>query len=85
MLRELDRNGRVIRDGGPLGAYSDSLLGNTSTYHPIRGVLLETEFIDIPAVDKLMNLNANHEAVKLNIINELGDALIDDIYQQPNP
>jgi|GEM_PF-5301711 len=69
--------------GQPLDVLSDPSLGNTQTYSPIRSVLLETEFIDVPLVDQLLNTNANHQQVRQAIIDALGDALLNDLQHNP--
>lgn len=69
--------------GQDLGVLNDSYLGNSGTYRPIRAVLLETEFIDVPAVDQLLNTNKNHQQVRWSIINALADALQDDLINNP--
>jgi N-acetylmuramoyl-L-alanine amidase len=46
-------------------------------------LLLETEFIDVLAVDQLLNTNANRQQVRQAIIDALGDALQDDLLHNP--
>ena len=69
--------------GQGLDVLSDPSLGNNENYHPIRAVLLETEFIDVLAVDQLLNTNGNHQQVRQAIIDALGDALQDDLLHNP--
>ena len=69
--------------GQGLDVLSDQSLGNNENYHPIRAVLLETEFIDVLAVDQLLNTNGNHQQVRQTIIDALGDALQDDLLHNP--
>ena len=52
-------------------------------YHPIRGTLAEVEFIDVPAVDALLNTGTNAGAVKTAIVNGMRDQIIEDLIQQP--
>jgi hypothetical protein len=60
-----------------------SHLGNTANYHPIRAALLETEFIDVAAVDQLLNTGPNAANVKQSVADGLRDAIIDDLKRQP--
>ncbi|HMG04594.1 MAG TPA: N-acetylmuramoyl-L-alanine amidase [Chthoniobacterales bacterium] len=69
--------------GQGLDALSDDSLGNNNDYHPTRAVLLETEFIDVPAVDQLLNTGPNHQQVRQAIINSVADALQDDLLHDP--
>jgi len=69
--------------GQGLDVLSDDSLENSNSYHPIRAALLETEFIDVLEVDKTLNTNANASQVKQDIIDDLGDALIDDLRNNP--
>ncbi len=69
--------------GLALDVLSDPFLGNSQNYHPTRALLLETEFIDVLAVDQLLNTNANRQQVRQAIIDALGDALQDDLLHNP--
>lgn len=69
--------------GQGLDVLSDPSLGNEENYHPTRAVLLETEFIDVLAVDQLLNTNPNHQEVRQTVINAVGDALQDDLLHNP--
>ena len=64
-----------------LGNYPD--VGNIKGYQPTRAVLLETEFIDVLAVDQLLNTNANHQQVRQAIIDAIADALQYDLLHNP--
>lgn len=66
-----------------LDVLSDPSLGNTATYQPCRAVLLEAEFIDVPAVDQLLNIGTNHQAVRQAAMNAAADALLRDLRVQP--
>ena len=81
---DVNTSNRGVKDGG-LGMTSDSAthLGNTANYHPIRAALLETEFIDVPAVDQLLNTGANAGNVKQAVVNGVRDAIVDDLKHQP--
>lgn len=69
--------------GQGLDVLSDDSLGNDQDYHPTRAVLLETEFIDVPAVDQLLNTGANHQQARQAIIDALAEALQDDLLHDP--
>lgn len=45
-----------------LGVLNDIALGNTVQSHPTRACLVEIEFMDVPAVDRLFRLKANEAA-----------------------
>jgi N-acetylmuramoyl-L-alanine amidase len=45
----------------------------------IRGCLLEVEFIDVAAVDELLNLNANADEVQKEIATAIARALLEDL------
>jgi N-acetylmuramoyl-L-alanine amidase len=77
------RNRGVKSDRG-LDVLSDPDLGNTTTFHPCRAVLLEVEFIDVTEVDQLLNTNANHETVRKSVMNAVADALLLDMRIQPS-
>lgn len=62
-----------------LDVLSDPSLGNTPTYTPCRAGLLEVEFIDVPAVDLLLNTDENHQNVRQSVMNAVADALLQDI------
>lgn len=63
---------------------SDNSYGNTATYHPIRGVIAEIEFIDIPSGDALLNTGSNAENVRRDLCSAVRDAVVRDIRVQPN-
>src|SRR5690606_2333764 len=73
---------RGTKEGG-WAVVSDTSLGNTAQYHPLRAILLELEFIDFQAVDDLLNNNENHEQVRQEIADAIGDALIEDLRHNP--
>lgn len=66
-----------------LAVLSDDSLGNSPSYHPIRSALLEVEFIDNQAVDALLNINENHERVRLDIATAIANAMIEDLWRSP--
>lgn len=64
---------------------SDDSYANEDDYHPVRGTIAEIEFIDVPAVDALLNTGANAGAVKTAVVNGMRDGILNDLIQQPAP
>lgn len=64
---------------------SDDSYANDDDYHPVRGTIAEIEFIDVPAVDALLNTGANAGAVKTAVVNGMKDSILNDLIQQPAP
>ena len=62
-----------------LGVLSDVSLGNTATNHPCRACLVEIEFIDVEAVDKLLNTNPEAPAVRGEVATAIAKAIVDDL------
>lgn len=62
-----------------LGVLSDRYLGNTKTKHGCRACLLEIEFIDVPAVDKLLNTGPNTRKVRKAIAAAIKDAILEEL------
>ena len=60
------------------GVLNDASLGNTSGGH-CRACLLEVEFLDVPAVDVLLNTGANATAVRSQIAKAIAAAIINDL------
>ena len=58
---------------------NDAALGNTAQNHPCRACLVEIEFIDVEAVDKLLVTNPNAQVVRAAIASAVARAIIDDI------
>ena len=69
---------RGVKDNQRIGTLNDSLLGNTSDYHPTRACLIEIEFIDHPKVDRLLN-GPKSEPLKEELAKVIAQALIDDL------
>ena len=64
-----------------LGVLNEASLGKKT-----RGCLLEVEFIDVPAVDTLLNLGPDSPQVRVDICRAIAGALLDDlIANQPAP
>ena len=62
-----------------LGVLEDGALGNTAAAHPCRAALLEIEFIDVVAVDRLLNTGANAATVRVEIANAIRDAILEEL------
>lgn len=60
------------------GILRDDSLGNTAGGH-CRACLLEVEFLDVAAVDVLLNSGPNATAVRSEIARAIADAIIDDL------
>ena len=60
------------------GVLNDASLGNTSGGH-CRACLLEVEFLDVPAVDVLLNTGPNATAVRGQIAKAIAGAIINDL------
>jgi N-acetylmuramoyl-L-alanine amidase len=61
------------------GVLNDGALGNTPGNARCRACLLEVEFIDVPAVDRLLNTNPNAATVRQAIAAAIAKAIIDDL------
>ena len=62
-----------------LGVLADAHLGNIATNHPCRACLIEIEFIDGPAVDRLINTGRNARVVGQEIAAEINDVIVTDL------
>ena len=60
------------------GVLNDLSLGNTAGGH-CRACLLEVEFLDVPAVDVLLNTGPNATAVRGQIAKAIAGAIINDL------
>lgn len=60
----------------PLGVLNDGELGNSSSRHPTRACLVELEFIDVPAVDALLNTGPKAATVRADICAGIASAIV---------
>lgn len=61
------------------GVLSDISLGNTNGNKKCRACMLELEFIDVKAVDQLLNVNPTAADVRADVAKALAAAIIDDL------
>lgn len=61
-----------------LGVLNDVQLGNT-TGGKCRACMIEVEFIDVPAVDALLNTGPNAASVRTELAQGIANAIIDDL------
>lgn len=73
--RDPNTRDRGVKDM-KLGVLGDAHLGNTAANHPCRACLLEIEFIDVPAVDQLLNTGPNAHAVRQEIAAAIKDVIV---------
>ena len=64
---------RKVKDQ-TLGVLNQANLGTKA-----RGCLVEVEFIDVPAVDQLLNLGPNSPQVRADICKAMAGAILDDL------
>lgn len=62
-----------------LGVLSDVALGNTAASHRCRAALLEIEFIDVVAVDTMLNTGPDAATVRSEIAGAIKDAIIEEL------
>ena len=62
-----------------LAVLNDVALGNTPVSAPCRACLLEIEFIDVEAVDTLLNTSPDAPRVRSAIANAIAKAIVDDL------
>lgn len=82
LAHDPDARDRDIKER-QLAALSDAALGNSAEYHPLRSALLEVEFIDNEAVDKLLSVDEGYEQVRQDIADALAAALLADLRSTP--
>ena len=76
--RDPNTKNRGVKDQ-KLGVLNDAALGNTAASHPCRACLLEVEFIDVPAVDTLLNTGPTAADARSDIANAIAAAIIDEL------
>jgi N-acetylmuramoyl-L-alanine amidase len=83
VFRAIKARDAVTKDRGvkemKLGVLDDRALGNTAASHPCRACLLEIEFIDVTAVDKLLNTGTNAPTVRGEIAAAIKDAILEEL------
>jgi len=68
---------RKVKDQ-KLGVLNEDSLGTKA-----RGCLVEVEFIDVPAVDSLLNIGPNVPQVRADICKAIAGAILDDLIANP--
>jgi len=81
-LRDAATNNRAVKRMN-LGVLDDTALGNTPANHPCRACLIEVEFIDVPAVDALLNTGPNADQVRREIAAAIKNGILDDLAAHP--
>jgi N-acetylmuramoyl-L-alanine amidase len=83
VFRAIKARDAVTKDRGvkemKLGVLDDRAFGNTAASHPCRACLLEIEFIDVTAVDKLLNTGTNAPTVRGEIAAAIKDAILEEL------
>jgi N-acetylmuramoyl-L-alanine amidase len=74
---------RGVRQLIGLGVLSDPALGNTAANHPCRSCLVEVEFIDVPAVDALLNTAATAPQVRREVAAAISAGILADLAAHP--
>ncbi|MCP5119880.1 MAG: N-acetylmuramoyl-L-alanine amidase, partial [bacterium] len=81
--RDAGTRDRGVRQLIGLGVLSDPALGNTAASHPCRSCLLEVEFIDVPAVDVLLNTGPTAPQVRREIAAAISNGILADLAAHP--
>ncbi len=78
-----DRGVKPDTDSGPgaLGVLNDVSLGNSTRQKKCRACLTELEFIDVPAVDKLLISGGNAVANRRSVMNKLAIVIVEYMMQ----
>jgi N-acetylmuramoyl-L-alanine amidase len=76
--RDSDTKNRGVKEMR-LAVLEDAALGNTAAAHRCRAALLEIEFIDVAAVDRLLNTGPGAAAVRGEIADAIRDAILDEL------
>ena len=70
---------RGVKDNHRLGVLKDVHLQNPRANLETRACLVEVEFIDVDAVDKLLNTGPNAKAVRLDVARAMAEAIAEDL------
>lgn len=70
---------RGIKEDKVLSVITDDYLGNSTGSPACRACLLEVEFIDVPAVDALLNTGSNAGAVQAAMAESLKTAILGEL------
>ncbi|MCP4765957.1 MAG: N-acetylmuramoyl-L-alanine amidase [Gammaproteobacteria bacterium] len=70
---------RGVKDNQRLGVLKDVQLQNPRADLETRACLLEVEFIDVDAVDKLLNTGSNAKTVRLDVARAMAEAIAEDL------
>jgi N-acetylmuramoyl-L-alanine amidase len=70
---------RKVKDHQRLGVLKDVHLQNPNTNSKTRACLAELEFIDVPAVDSLLNTGPTAKTVRKDLARSMAEAIIDDL------
>jgi len=69
---------------GEFAVISDSHYGNTTTYHPIRGIIIEVEFLShAKALESVKLSSASGKAIKTKFAADVSIKLYNNILNQP--
>ena len=87
VFNAIRRRDPATRDRGvremQLGVLSDAAQGNTRASHPCRSCLLEVEFIDVPAVDVLLNTGPDAAQVRREVAAAISNGILADLAAHP--
>ena len=70
------RNRGVKQSRVRFGVLRDDRLGTNAQGDPCRACLLELEFIDVPAVDRLLNTGPNYLETRQEVAHAIGHAVV---------
>ena len=70
---------RGVKDNQRLGVLKDIHLQNPRANLKTRACLVEVEFIDVDAVDKLLNTGANAKTVQRDVARAMAEAIVEDL------
>ena len=70
---------RGVKDNQKLGVLTDIHLGNSRAKHATRACLVEVEFIDVTAVDELLNTGLNAAKMRTDVARSIAHAIVQDL------